>query len=60
MQGDLILMIANILLEEILFQVISHNKFGRHVFVATIVTNASSGSDVLENIMEEMAPDWQL
>ena len=43
--------------DENLFQVISHNKFGRHVFVATIVTNASSESDVVENIMEEMSLD---
>ena len=41
-----------------MFQVISHNKFGRHVLVATIVTNASSESEVVENIMEEMTPDW--
>ena len=40
-----------------LFQVISHNKFGRHVFVATILTNASPESDVVENIMEEMSFD---
>ena len=42
--------------DESLFQVISHNKFGRHVFVATIVTNASSESEVVGNILEEM--DW--
>ena len=36
---------------------VSHNKFGRHVFVATIVTNASSESDVVGNIMEEMTPN---
>ena len=39
------------------FQVISHDKFGRHVFVATILTNASPESDVVENIMEEMSFD---
>lgn len=38
-------------------KVVSHNKFGRHVFVATIVTNASSESDVVGNIMEEMTPN---
>ena len=48
--------VTHCLMKNIL-QVISHNKFGRHVFVATIVTNASSESDVVENIMEEMSLD---
>lgn len=35
-------------------KVISHNRFGRNVFVGCVVTSASSGSDVMENILEEL------
>jgi len=35
-------------------KVISHGKFGRNVFVATIITNASMGSDVLDNITMDL------
>merc|ERR1719420_906611 len=41
-------------------KVITHRKFGRHVFVATIVTNAAEKSDVMENIIYDMSPDWML
>jgi len=41
-------------------KVITHRKFGRHVFVATIVTNAAEGSDVMENIIHDLSPDWML
>ena len=37
---------------------ISHSKFGRNVFVATIVTNAAEGSDVMDNIAADMSPAW--
>ena len=39
-------------------KVIEHKKFGRYVFVATIVTNANPNSDVLEDLLEELNPDW--
>jgi len=39
-------------------KVISHSKFGRNVFVATIVTNAAEGSDVMDNIAADMSPAW--
>lgn len=35
-------------------KVISHNRFGRHVFVGCVVTNAAAGSDVIGNIVEEL------
>jgi len=35
-------------------KVISHNRFGRNVFVGCVVTSASTGSDVMGNIMEEL------
>jgi len=35
-------------------KVISHNRWGRHVFVGLCVTSAPPGSDVMENILEEL------
>jgi len=35
-------------------KVISHNKFGRNVFVGCIVTNAAAGSDVVDNIIMDI------
>eukprot|EP00092_Neocalanus_flemingeri_P025580 GFUD01027732.1.p1 GENE.GFUD01027732.1~~GFUD01027732.1.p1 ORF type:complete len:309 (-),score=86.41 GFUD01027732.1:567-1493(-) len=37
-------------------KVISHAKFGRHVFVGCIVTNAAAGSDAVDNIVEDISP----
>jgi len=37
-------------------KVIHHNKFGRHVFVGCIVTNAAAGSDAVDNIVEDISP----
>jgi len=36
-------------------KVISHAKFGRNVFVGCVVTNAASQSDVMENIVQDIA-----
>ena len=30
-------------------------RFGRHVFVGCVVTNAAAGSDVIGNIVEELS-----
>ena len=38
-----------------MFQVISHIKFGHHVFVTTIVTNCSVETDVMENLEAEFS-----
>merc|ERR1712142_410879 len=37
-------------------KVIEHKRFNRHVFVGCIVTNAASGSDSVEGIIEEICP----
>jgi len=36
-------------------KVISHNRFGRNVFVGCVVTNAASLGDVMGNIVEELS-----
>ena len=37
-----------------LFHISFFLRFGRNVFVGCVVTSASSGSDVMENILEEL------
>jgi len=35
-------------------KVISHNKFGRNVFVGCLITNAASESDVMQNVLQDI------